>query len=74
MLNSLDPDQALLFVGPDDMQRLSTDDTSKQRVNVKGELEGANHMGLDARNPVFVRGGGGLRTTKAQTSMRIRSD
>ena len=28
------------------------------------------HMGLDARKPVF----GGLRTTKAQTSLRIRAD
>ena len=27
------------------------------------------HLGLDARKPVF----GGLRTTKAQTSLRIRS-
>ena len=29
-----------------------------------------NNMGLDARKPVF----GGLRTTQAQTSLRIRAD
>ena len=28
------------------------------------------HIGLDARKPVFW----GLRTTKAQTSLRIRAD
>ena len=36
MSNSLDPDQAQRFVGPDlgpnCLQRLSTDDTSRQRV------------------------------------------
>ena len=35
--NSLDPDQALTFAGPDlgsnCLQRLSADDTSRQRVN-----------------------------------------
>ena len=36
--NSLDPDQAQCFVGPDlslnFLQRLSADDTSRQRVNL----------------------------------------
>ena len=40
MSNSLDPDQARLFVGPDlspnCLQKLSADDTSKQRVNLFG--------------------------------------
>ena len=40
VLNSLDPDQARHFVGPDlgpySLQRLSTDDTRKQRVEVGG--------------------------------------
>ena len=33
-------------------------------------LHYTHHMGLDARKPVF----GGLRTTQAQTSLRIRAD
>ena len=34
-----------------------------------------DQMGLDARKPVFGGGGGGgLRTTKAQISLRIRAD
>ena len=39
MANRLDPDQARRFVGPDPdptcLQRLSADDTSKQRVKLK---------------------------------------
>ena len=41
--NSLDPDQARRFVGPDldpnCLQRLSADDTSRQRVNTFSVLE-----------------------------------
>ena len=40
MSNSLDPDQALCFVGanqgPNCLQRLSADDTSKQIVKIVG--------------------------------------
>ena len=35
----------------------------------QGDAFGHNYMGLAARKPVF----GGLRTTNAQTSLRIRA-
>ena len=42
MTNSLDPDQAGLFVGPDlgpsCLQKLSADDTMRQRVNSAPDL------------------------------------
>ena len=44
MSNSLDPDQARRFVGPDlgpnCLPSLSADDTGRQRVNVHAELSG----------------------------------
>ena len=50
MSNSLDPDQARHFVGPDlganCLQRLSADDTSRQRVNTLGRVHGSRR-GLD---------------------------
>ena len=40
--NRLDPDQARRFVGPDPdptcLQRLSADDTSKQRIKLKNQI------------------------------------
>ena len=46
---------------------------SSESINVKmphcWKSHVVAHMGLDARKPVF----GGLRTTQAQTSLRIRA-
>ena len=39
------------------------------KVRVSLRLHNRNNIGLDVKNPLF----GGLRTTKAQTSLRIRS-
>ena len=48
MSNSLDPNQAIHFVGhvlgPNDLQRLSADDTSTQRVKVGVVFESMNTL------------------------------
>ena len=51
LLNSMDPDQARHFVepnlDPNYLQRLSADDSSRQRVTLHG------YMGFNARKPVL---------------------
>ena len=62
MSNSLDPDQARHYVGPDlgphCLQRLSADDNSKQRIIVilkcldKAELRlGCTHLNMNEKQP-----------------------